>query len=55
MSANEPLTEEEVKQLILTFWRMQEEKDHLVDLMDVTAPETWRSAWESSPGMVTGA
>jgi hypothetical protein len=39
MSANEPLTEEEVKELILTFWKMQEEKAHLVDLMEVTAPD----------------
>jgi len=39
MSANEPLTEEEVKQLVLTFWKMQEEKAHLVDLMEVTAPD----------------
>ncbi len=36
MSTNEPLTEEEVKQLILTFWKMQEEKAHLVDLMEIT-------------------
>jgi hypothetical protein len=54
MSANDPLTEEEVKQLVLAFWKMQEEKAHLVDLMEVT-PQTWRSAWESLPGMVTGA
>jgi hypothetical protein len=55
MSANEPLREEEVKQLILTFWQMQEEKAHLVDLMEVTAPDLEITAWESSPGMVTGA
>ena len=39
MSAKEPLTEDEVRQLILTFWKMQEEKAHLVDLMEVTAPD----------------
>jgi hypothetical protein len=38
MNANNPLTEQEVKQLILTFWKMQEEKAHLVDLMEITAP-----------------
>ncbi len=38
MGFNEPLTEEEVKQLILTFWKLDEEKAHLVDLMEVTAP-----------------
>ncbi len=39
MNANNPLTEQEVKQLILTFWKMQEEKAHLVDLMEITAPD----------------
>ena len=39
MGANDPLTEEEVKQVILTFWRLDEEKSHLVDLMEVTAPD----------------
>jgi hypothetical protein len=39
VSSNEPLTEEEVKQLILTFWKMQEEKAHLVDLMEITTPD----------------
>ncbi len=39
MSVNEPLTEEEAKQLVLTFWKMQEEKANLVDLMEVTAPD----------------
>ena len=39
MSTNEPLTEDEVRQLILTFWKMQEEKVHLVDLMEVTTPD----------------
>ncbi len=40
MNANEPLTEEVIKQLILTFWKMQEKKVHLVDLMAVTPPMT---------------
>jgi hypothetical protein len=40
MNANEPLTEEVVKQLILTCWKMQEEKAHLVDLMAATPPTT---------------
>jgi hypothetical protein len=39
VNANEPLTEEEVQQLILTFWKMQEQKAHLVDLMEITAPD----------------
>ncbi len=39
MSVNEPLTEEEAKQLVLTFWKMQEEKANLMDLMEVTAPD----------------
>jgi hypothetical protein len=55
MSANEPLTEEEVKQLILTFWKMQEEKAHLVDLMEVTAPDLEISmgefAWRGYRGL----
>ncbi len=38
MNANEPLTEEVVKQLILTFWKMQEKKAHLVDLMAAALP-----------------
>ena len=38
MKAINPLTEQEVKQLILTFWKMQEEKAHLVDLMEITSP-----------------
>ena len=40
MNANEPLTEGVVKQLILTFWKLQEEKAHLVDLMAATPPTT---------------
>jgi hypothetical protein len=55
MSANNPLTEEEVKQLILTFWKMQEEKAHLVDLMKVTAPDLEISmgefAWHGYRGL----
>jgi hypothetical protein len=55
MSANEPLTEEEVKQLVLTFWKMQEEKAHLVDLMEVTAPDLEISmgefAWHGYRGL----
>jgi hypothetical protein len=55
VSANEPLTEEEVKQLILTFWKMQEEKAHLVDLMKVTAPDLEISmgefAWHGYRGL----
>jgi hypothetical protein len=39
MGAKDPLTEEEVRQVILTFWRLDEEKAHLVDLMEVTAPD----------------
>ena len=39
MGPNEPLTEEEVKQLILSFWKLDEEKAHLVDLMEVAAPD----------------
>lgn len=39
MGANDPLTEEEVRQVILTFCRLDEEKAHLVDLMEVTAPD----------------
>ena len=39
MNASAPLTEHEVEQLILTFWKMQEEKAHLVDLMEVTTPD----------------
>jgi hypothetical protein len=39
MNANNLLTEQEVKQLILTFWKMQEEKAHLVDLMEITTPD----------------
>ena len=39
VNTNELLTEEEVQQLILTFWKMREEKAHLVDLMEVTAPD----------------
>jgi hypothetical protein len=52
MNANNPLTEQEVKQLILTFWKMQEEKAHLVDLMELLPP-IWRSAWAISPGTDT--
>jgi hypothetical protein len=55
MSANEPLTEEEVKQLVLTFWKWQEEKAHLVDLMEVTAPDLEISmgefAWHGYRGL----
>jgi hypothetical protein len=55
MSANEPLREEEVKQLVLTFWKMQEEKAHLVDLMEVTAPDLEISmgefAWHGYRGL----
>ena len=25
--------------MILTFWKMQEEKAHLVDLMEITTPD----------------
>ncbi len=55
MSANDPLTEEEVKQLVLAFWKMQEEKAHLVDLMEVTPrPGDQRGrvclAWLQGPG-----
>src|ERR671920_955692 len=39
MSESNPLTRQEVEQLILTFWRMEEEKVHLVDLMEITAPD----------------
>ncbi len=39
MNASAPLTEHEVEQLILTFWKMQEEKAHLVELMEVTTPD----------------
>ena len=39
MNANAPLTEHEVEQLILTFWKMEEEKAHLVDLMEVTSAD----------------
>ena len=39
MSESNPLTRQEVEQLILTFWKMQEEKAHLVDLMEITAPD----------------
>ena len=55
ISTNEPLTEEEVKQLVLTFWKMQEEKAHLVDLMEVTAPDLEISmgefAWRGYRGL----
>jgi hypothetical protein len=55
MSANETLTEQEVKQLILTFWKLQEEKAHLVDLMEVTAPDLEISmgdfAWHGYRGL----
>jgi hypothetical protein len=55
MSANKPLTEEEVKQLILSFWKMQEEKAHLVDLMELTAPDLEISmgefAWHGYRGL----
>ena len=40
MNANESLAEEEVKQLILAFWKMHEEKAHLVNLMAATPPAT---------------
>jgi hypothetical protein len=40
MNANESLAEEEGKQLILTFWKMHEEKAHVVDLMAATPPTT---------------
>lgn len=39
MGPNEPLTEEEVKQLVLTFWKLDEDEAHLVDVMEVTAPD----------------
>jgi hypothetical protein len=55
VNANEPLSEEEVQQLILTFWKMQEEKAHLVDLMEVTAPDLEISmgefAWHGYRGL----
>jgi hypothetical protein len=55
MDANEPLTEEEVRQLILTFWKLDEEKAHLVDLMEVTAPDLEISmgefAWHGYRGL----
>jgi hypothetical protein len=55
VNANEPLTEEEVQQLILTFWKMQEEKAHLVDLMEITAPDLEISmgefAWHGYRGL----
>jgi hypothetical protein len=55
MDADKPLTEEEVKQLILTFWKLDEEKAHLVDLMEVTAPDLEISmgefAWHGYRGL----
>lgn len=55
MSTDHPLTEEEVKQLILTFWKLDEEKAHLVDLMEVTAPDLEISmgefAWHGYRGL----
>jgi hypothetical protein len=55
VNANEPLSEEEVQQLILTFWKMQEQKAHLVDLMEVTAPDLEISmgefAWHGYRGL----
>jgi hypothetical protein len=38
-NANNLLTQQEVEQMILTFWKMQEEKAHLVDLMEITTPD----------------
>jgi hypothetical protein len=55
MDADKPLTEAEVKQLILTFWKLDEEKAHLVDLMEVTAPDLEISmgefAWHGYRGL----
>ena len=55
MGPNEPLTEEEVKQLILTFWKLDEDKAHLVDLREVTAPDLEISmgefAWHGYRGL----
>ena len=55
MDTDKPLTEEEVKQLILTFWKLDEEKVHLVDLMEVTAPDLEISmgefAWHGYKGL----
>ncbi len=55
VNAIEPLSEEEVQQLILTFWKMQEQKAHLVDLMEVTAPDLEISmgefAWHGYQGL----
>jgi hypothetical protein len=39
MNESNPLTKQEVEQLILTFWKMQEEKAHLVDLIEITSPD----------------
>ena len=50
-----PLTEEEVKQLILKFWKLDEEKAHIVDLMEVAAPDLEISmgdfAWHGYGGL----
>ena len=46
-NASNPLTKEEVQQLILTFWKMEEEKAHLVDLMEITSPDLEISMGES--------
>ena len=55
MGADDPLTEVEVKQVILTFWRLDEGKSHLVDLMEVTAPDLEISmgefAWHGYRGL----
>ena len=55
MDADKPLTEEEVKQLILTFWKLDEQKAHLVDLMEITAPDLEISmgefAWHGYRGL----
>jgi hypothetical protein len=55
MSAENPLTEQEVEQLILTFWKMQEGKARVVELMEVTAPDLEISmgefAWHGYKGL----
>jgi hypothetical protein len=55
MTTANPLTEQEVEQLILTFWKMQEEKARVVELMEITAPDLEISmgdfAWRGYKGL----
>ena len=55
MKTANPLAEQEVEQLILTFWKMQEEKARVVELMEITAPDLEISmgdfAWRGYKGL----